>query len=416
MSRLSLIALLGFAACSSSMPDTGPLQAPPAGQGIQYEMTGTLDPGQEIERCKLFVAPPEGLYVNKETVRYSIGSHHVLLYATGYTTFPATNRKGLPIQPETNYDCPDGAPADFEITSVVAGAQSANAANVIDLPSDTALKVAGGTVLVMNTHYLNASPKMIDTDARVNLYTVPASQVKQEAGIIFFYDPIIRVPSMASAQARMACPVNRTYTVYNLQTHMHKRGLGGAASLTDHDGNVLQELYTSDSWQNVPVKTYDSLQIEAGQYLDYHCNYQNDEDHTILQGLTTKDEMCMLIGAYAPINAPFGYCSPDGSSDGKGFAATFIGNGATNCMASISCLESAGLDINGASEDAVYSCILDSCEKAARPFNAAVRCEVTELDGSCKASCATKTDPGCITCLHSACASEMSACGQSACN
>ena len=33
----------------------------------------------------------------------------------------------VPIQPETVYDCPDGAPADYKITSVLGGAQSANA-------------------------------------------------------------------------------------------------------------------------------------------------------------------------------------------------------------------------------------------------------------------------------------------------
>jgi hypothetical protein len=416
MRRLALVAVLAVAACSSSPPDTGPLQPPPMGQGIQYEMTGSLDPGQEIERCKLFTAPPEGLFINKETVRYTAGSHHVLLYATGYTTFPATNKHNVPVLPETVYDCPDGAPADFDITSVVAGAQSANAPNVIDLPSGVALKVAGGTILVMNTHYLNATPNKVDTDARVNLYTIPQSEMKTEAGIIFFYDPIIRVASMEPGQARMACPVNREYTVYNLQTHMHKRGLGGLANLTDHDGNVIQELYTSPSWENVPVKTYDSLKIEAGQYLDYRCNYQNDEDHTILQGLTTKDEMCMLIGAYSPVNAPFGYCSPDGSTGAKGFAATFIGNGAVGCMESVDCIEKVGISPDGAMVDPAYACVLNSCEKVARPFNAALRCEITQLDGGCKTACQNKSDPGCLSCLHSNCTAEMSACASAACN
>src|SRR6478752_8465033 len=99
-----------------------PLAPPPAGQGLQYSMASMIEPGQEIERCKLFVAPPEGLNINRESVRYTVGSHHVLLYATSYKELPPTDKHGKPIAPEEVVDCPEGAPADFSITSVVAGA------------------------------------------------------------------------------------------------------------------------------------------------------------------------------------------------------------------------------------------------------------------------------------------------------
>jgi hypothetical protein len=271
-------------------------------------------------------------------------------------------------------------------------------------------------VLVMNTHYLNATPHAQTTDARINIWTIPESQVKQEAGIIFFYDPIIRVPALATAQARMACPVQREYTVFNLQTHMHKRGIGGLANLTDGDGNVIQQLYQSDSWENVKVQTYDSLNIEAGQFLDYRCNYVNDEDRTVVQGLTTKDEMCMLIGAYAPRNALFEYCSPDGKSGDKGLAATFYGNGSATCMQSVGCLETQLRAGKKLSDDSVYECILDSCENVAKPFNAAVRCEIQAFTDQCKTQCADKTSDDCGTCLHSTCATEMSGCEAAACS
>jgi hypothetical protein len=417
MRRLALLLSLALVGCNGSGDDSGPLQPPPAGQGIQYSMQSTLDPGQEIERCKLFVVPPDGLNIYKEQIRYSAGSHHILLYATGYAGFPATNKKGLPIQPETVYDCPDGAPADYDVTSVLGGAQSANAPPVIDLPDDTAVSVVGGTVVVLNTHYLNATPKTVDTDARINVWTIPSEKVAQHAGMIFFYDPIIRVPAMSSATARMACPVNHQYKIYNLQTHMHRRGLGGSANLTDADGNVLQALYTSDSWENVPVKKFDSLDVMPGQLIDYRCNYQSNEDHTVLQGLTTHDEMCMLIGAYAPHNSAFEFCSPDGGSQNKGFAATFIGSGASSCMDSISCLESAQqLQKGTAQDDAIYGCVLNACEHVAKPFNQAVRCEITEFDGSCKTACNGTMSSTCVSCLRSACSTEIGDCASSACN
>jgi hypothetical protein len=414
--RTALAVACLLIACGGGDNPSDPLAPPAPGQGLQYGMVSTIDAGQEIERCKLFVAPPEGLNINRESVRYTAGSHHVLLYLTSYMSFPDTDKHGNPIMPEQVVDCPDGAPADFQITSVVAGAQSANAPDIVDLPSDTALKVPGGAVLVMNTHYLNATPNAETTDARINIYTIPTDQVKKEAGIIFFYDPIIRVPPLATAQARMACPVQREYTVYNLQTHMHKRGIGGLANLTDGAGNVIRSLYQSDSWENVNVQKYDDLTIEAGQYLDYRCNYVNNEDRDVLQGLTTKDEMCMLVGAYAPRNALFEYCSPDGTSGAKGLAATFYGNGSATCMQSVSCLENQLRAGKKVEDESVWECILDSCEKSAWPFNVAVRCEIQAFEDQCKTNCADKMSTACSDCLHSTCATEMSGCQAASCS
>src|SRR5262245_53830852 len=116
---LAFVCLLS--ACGGGGNPSDPLAPPPPGEGLQYGMVSTLDPGQEIERCKLFVAPPDGLYVNRESVRYTAGSHHVLLYLTSYASFPDTDKHGKPIAPEEVVDCPEGAPADFNITSVVAG-------------------------------------------------------------------------------------------------------------------------------------------------------------------------------------------------------------------------------------------------------------------------------------------------------
>jgi hypothetical protein len=406
MRRFGLLVTVALVGCNGS-----------GTASVHFSMEGTLEAGQEIERCKLFVAPPEGLNIYKEQISYSAGSHHVLLYATSYASFPETNTHGMPVAPETVYDCPDGAPADFKVSSVLGGAQSANAPPVIDLPSDTAVKVPGGTVIVMNTHYLNATPHSLDTTASIDVYTIPDAQVKHEAGMIFFYDPIIRVPAGATAQARMACPVNRDYQIFNLQTHMHKRGLGGLANLTDSDGNVLQQLYQSSDWENVNVQKYDDLHVSPGQMLDYRCNYDSHEDHTVLQGLTTKDEMCMLIGAYTPHNTAFEYCSPDGTSGAKGFSATFYGSGTATCMDSVKCVEGAlATPQGGQQDDVLYGCILNSCERAAKPFNAAVRCAALEFDGSCKSTCNGQMSDGCRTCLESACATEMSGCAATSCN
>jgi hypothetical protein len=388
---------------------------------IEYAASSQLMPGEEIERCKLFQAPPEGMYIQRESVHYTPGSHHVLLYTLTDTTLPTMTKGGTPIDNTQVNDCKDGAGADYNVVSVVAGAQSADAPDIVNLPSGYAIHIPGNTVLVLDMHYLNASPNALTTDVKVDVYTVKETDVKTAAGIIFFYDPIIRVPAMGTAQARMSCPVHGNFEIFNLQSHMHRRGVGYTANLTDDTANILNEMYTSNSWENVKVQNYSpTLKVQSGQRLDYRCQYDNPEDRVVLQGLTTKDEMCMLIGAYAPQNDAFQYCSAVGAM-GLGSAATFYGNGSASCMDTVNCAEQIGLKYgnlrgSGAS-DALYQCVLNSCEKAGPAMTDVIKCEVEQMQQSCSSQCSANAgSTDCVNCLHTNCSTEMGACQASACN
>src|SRR4029450_7881858 len=108
--------------------------------------------------------------------------------------------------------------------------------------------VPGGSVLMMNTHYLNASTKALETDARINLYLIPKSQVQRESGIISFYTPFTHVPGQSRASARMSCPIRKDITLLNGQSHMHKRGVDYVAYLTDGEGTRLERRYKLQEW------------------------------------------------------------------------------------------------------------------------------------------------------------------------
>jgi hypothetical protein len=151
------------------------LAPPPDGQGVQIKMTSTLEAGLETERCMFYRVPADGLYVNRQEVRYTPGSHHVLLYKTPYTEIPTTTIKGNTVDTQGVFDCGEnGATGDWEILGTAGGAQDANGPPGIDgLPSDTALKLDGNSVLLVNAHYLNAGDKPLDAEIYINLHTVP---------------------------------------------------------------------------------------------------------------------------------------------------------------------------------------------------------------------------------------------------
>ncbi|WP_437710438.1 hypothetical protein WMF45_36785 [Sorangium sp. So ce448] len=411
----SLIALLGaftLFGCSSSDPGHQPsedeLLAPPAeGTGVQYRMVSTLQPAQEIERCQLFIAPPEGLNVNREMVRFSSGSHHVLLYTTPYTSIPTETRRGVALDATQVHDCNDGPQADWEVDGVVAGSQSADGNSFLgELPEGVALKVPPGTVLLMNTHYLNSSSNPIETDARINLYTIADDEVKVEAGMLFHYNPFISVPAHGRSTARMRCVAENDISVVRIQSHMHRRGVGYVANKVALDGEMT-ELYTHDRWEGVPSQEFSPfLEVKAGESLDYRCDFNNVEDRAIAQGLTTRDEMCMLIGPYFPRSPAYENCQTE-----EGLvAATWYGNGTTTCAEAFECLGSAQDDA------AAYGCVVNSCESVGPQLSAALACQMTGGNGACNEACSGEDAEACNACVGEACAAEMEVCQTATCD
>jgi hypothetical protein len=410
---LSLNALAGCSTDEAGPPkgDDGVLAPPAPGEGIQYRMTSTIEPGQEIERCMLLKAPPEGLFVKRDEVRFSQGSHHIVLYKTPYKEIPAKARDGTPVNATEVHDCNDGAQYSWKVTGVVAGSQSFEGDSMLgSLPEGVALKVEPGAVLLMNTHYLNASAERLEADARVNLYTMPPESVEVEAGILTHYNNFIRIPANGAASARMRCKLHQDISLVSVQSHMHKRGVGFVANVTSADGSSMEEIYTSASWEEVPVGRFaPPLQIKAGQAIDYQCDYVNTEPREVIQGLTTKDEMCMLFGPYYPRDPFTEYCA-----DEDGFSSeTWVGSGEATCAETLSCFVNAKqFDEDGGSER--MGCILNGCPGAAEAISRAVHCRRNRGNGACDEAC-TSGD-GCDECLTAACKAAMDSCIAAACD
>lgn len=376
---------------------------PPSGEGIQLRMQTVLDPGIEIERCQFFVAPPEGLNINHDLVKYTPGSHHVLLYLTPYKEIPTKDTHGTVRDTSGVVDCPEGASADWQVVNVLAGAQTYDGGSMVQFPEDTAVKVPGGAVLLMNAHYLNATPKSVDAEVRVNIYTIPDGKMKNEGGLLFYYNPFISVPAKSIGSARMACKVTADITLTNIQSHMHKRGNNYQADLRDANDQLVQTLYTNTEWENVPVKRFEpGLKIAKGSTLDYRCDYKNPEDRDVRQGPSTKDEMCMLIGSYYPQTQETGFC----------FERTFIGTGTNTCGQAYACALVAAASKD---EGAFFGCITESCPGVAKELTSAMRCFFGQGGSMCRDACKSPTDSKCQDCVTQACQAPVAACQAAKC-
>lgn len=353
-------------------PDAGSstiLEPPPPGQGYQYVMNTVIGAGTEVEHCMFVQGPADTFYINRDEVRYTSGSHHFLLYETPYTSIPTQKEDGTPVDTSGVFDCSDGASNGWRITRVIGGSQNGNGESALTFPSNVGMEVPGNRVLLMNAHYINASDQPLEPEVRINLWTIPESQVEHLGDIMFIYNPFIRVKAKSSERARWQCPVHQDITLINVQSHMHARGVDYAVSVLGQE-----PFYTNDRWENVPIGRFDpGLQIPAGSVLDYHCDYINPETRDIYQGPRTTDEMCMLLGSYYPADSRTSNCSD--ATDTR-YGGVWVGQGKATCAATWSCLlSSSGLE-------SATDCVMASDPTVAPEMSAALACVIAASDPS----------------------------------
>ncbi|MDC0741725.1 hypothetical protein [Polyangium mundeleinium] len=368
----ALVGCGGTEPAGPEQPGQEELLAPPeAGKGVQFKMVTKLDAGTEGEHCMFVQAPAEGLFVSRDEVRYSKGSHHFLLYQTSYEEIPTQKEDGTVVDTSGVFDCSDGATNGWAVEKLVAGSQNADGDSMLRFPEGVAMKVRPGAVLLMNAHYINASMKTIEPEVRVNLYTVPEAEVKTEGDILFLYNPFIHVGAQAEGRARMRCPVHKDITIANVQSHMHARGVGYAASI---EGKA-DPFYTSTEWENVTVKDFgEGLKIKAGERFDYWCDYSNAQAKDVFQGPRSTDEMCMLIGSYYPADPATSNClaEPSAPNTPNFIGGEWVGNGKATCAESFACVQQAIGGMGGL--EAMTPCVTNADEAVSREFSDALRC------------------------------------------
>lgn len=373
-------------------PGFEPLLPPPE-RGLQLNMKTTVESGAEVEHCK-FVQVPEGedLWVHEAPVKYTPGSHHVLVFRTDYEEIPTETMSGEPMDFSGVFDCTEGLQAILRTGPVIAGSQNADGGGLLNFPENVAMKVEAGTWLIINAHYINTTAEALEPEMTINLETIAESEVETEGGLLFWYNIFIKAPGMSRSMARSRCSVPEDITLLNTQSHMHARGVGYAATLLP-GGDVAagQTFYENEYWEDVPVKTHEGgLQVSAGDTIDYYCEYENPEARDVFQGPRTTDEMCMYIGTYYPRVPQLDQCSASNGTPMIGM--DWVGNGTKSCNESLDCafdaITGAGLGGGGANGGgggvmsegvrellrSVTGCVDQSDPAVSAELSAAVRC------------------------------------------
>ena len=379
----------------------------------------TIAPSSEAFKCTYVQMPSTAGFIVGGQHEFTVGSHHLLLYRTSLTSIPAG------MESPTIGDCYEGSATYMStLTGVVYPA--ATPTGQLTMPEGVGLPYQANEVLLFQVHYLNATATPLTAEAYVHLDTQTAP-VKQNAGILFFYDPFIYVPQGGMGKASLRCPIPSNITLFTQSSHYHARGVNYQAYLDPASpaAPATTPFYTSNDWAS-PTIQLDTMPVKAGSYIRYYCDYDNTQGtQDFIQGQSAAtNEMCMFIGLYYPAMS---------AADEQCFAGDEFGTGTATCSTTLSCLQACPANRDDAGtpsgelglvdfNSCIQQCMVGSCPSADDPLTTFLSC----LDGPCNDQCnggggdggaGTSMNMGgdCMSCVVSNCLSQYEACQSQTC-
>lgn len=405
-SLLVLPFALAFAAACSS--ESASSNAPPAiaTSSLAMSMAVSVPAGAEQHRCRFVkVDPAYDGYIVEMSHEYTPGSHHLVLFRTDLTDIPSGQSGDL--------DCYG---AGSEVMSHTRGVlyASQSATGKTTLPPSVGLPIRGGSVLMLQSHYLNAGVSALDAKVDVRLAVAPRSDaIKDEAGVLFYYDPFIVVPPRGRSSALMRCRIAKDIHLLTGLSHTHKRGVGFEAFVDPPSGELSPTpFYTSNDWEH--PQSFDSkLDVPAGSKIRFRCDYANPSGETeIVQGQSAEtNEMCVFTGLYYPaMTAEENLCA--GGAD-------MFGAGASTCGEALDCVQKcpAGtapkLTIGGVPDvhPCWQACFASTCPTGGAPLLAQLGCTSKQ----CGEACADPSGTSCASCVLQKCGDVYGACSTHKC-
>ena len=297
---------------------------PPPGEGYQLHLPRfKIEPGTERE---IYYATQitdengnpveEDIFISRVEIFYPSGSHHFILYrlteeglANGVRERGIT--PGIGVNPEDEFreldtDDPQVL-GNFGVDRLFVVATQTDD-TLFEFPEGVGFRLPGDTIYDLNSHYINLlGDETLIGETYVNIYTIPEEEVRYEAVEIFVSNRSINVPPGTTRVAKMTWYVedelerrghdlSTTLNVFLLTSHMHRHG----ELFEIFQGSTGDLLHRSVAYDDAPISLYDPvLRLDVGDTIKFQCIHNNyDTNEPLRFGLTSEDEMCIIIGYY----------------------------------------------------------------------------------------------------------------------
>jgi hypothetical protein len=351
--RISFVVVFFFVAisgCGKSTPSASwTLEDLTPDQGFSLRIPDFAVPsGAEVQDCYFFHMPDlnhgQDMWFSEIKTAISSGSHHMNIFrvktivnldptkgdAIMLGNLSATVVRGGP--PATG-DC--WKSANWADWPIVANSQNSNPSDPYTdwvLPDGVAHRVAPGELLMLQTHYVNATTQKTPATARVgvNFYNFKGTGTPMELGTLFATQQSIRVcqsnptPTF-SGTCRFAMASNIKIAATN--GHFHSRGRkfdvftwDGMSTTAPPDA---QRYYESLTWDDPPMMTGLSVDVPANGGIYWTCTYQWEPPASGCDAVNARDKQmandcCYTFGPIVETSEHcnvFAYYWPKGASD-----------------------------------------------------------------------------------------------------
>jgi len=276
----AVLFVAGMAAMSGCGGDPTLIAAPPTGQGFQLSVPNFDVPaGTDTQRCFFFAVPgtpDQEVWVNKYEIAQPAGSHHMNLFRVN----TIKNLSGNPGDSVIDGQC--FVSSNWSDWPLVVNSQSPDVTSWT-LPDTVGAKFHGGELLMLQTHFVNATTQKTPKPAhvRVNLWTM-AQPAANELGTVFATNQNIEVcPGDQDRTFAKSCQFPASsgpIHVVAANGHFHSRGTLFEMFSMDSAGSEGPKFYTSDVWNDPPMirsdATHQSIsEIDAGGRFEWKCHF-----------------------------------------------------------------------------------------------------------------------------------------------
>jgi hypothetical protein len=269
-----------------------------------YEIPG----GHESQRCYFFQMPDlnngQPYWMNRFLIAQNPGSHHFNVFRVKTIVPPSSTdpsasldpAKGVPLKigdidatlvdgTDDYKHSPCWASANWADWPLVTNSQNSDAANPYTdwpLPDHVAAPFHPGEMIMLQTHYVNATRQPAPYEAHVglNMYFYKGSDTPMELGSLFATQQAIRIcESNPNPTFSGTCRFPQgTLTITAANGHFHSRGR--KFTMFDWDGQSTtqpppaMQFYESDRWNDPPMMHGLNVVPPQGGGVWWNCEYQ----------------------------------------------------------------------------------------------------------------------------------------------
>ena len=262
------------------------LLPPPQGFQIATPYV-SVAPGEEVVYCYYFHMPnTSDVGVKEWDSQMSPGSHHLILYTSSTDEMPVGTMQK---------DCNGGGISDTWTYS------SQSLTNSAAMPPSVGMTVPAGQPAFVQMHYINTTESTLMAHVVINGQTYDTGVNYTEAAAFITYAYNISIPAHSPGSAGGSCSTPAGAKFFAMSTHSHKDSIDTQVT----DGSTM--VFSSTNWADPGVTHWSepNFYTFASGTLNFHCDYMNNTDATIVQGPSAQvNEMCMAVGYFFPATMP----------------------------------------------------------------------------------------------------------------